>query len=167
MREIGRSIGRAFATTILACGLVATATVVAGAGPPYPEPVVDVAVYDTADVLSGDTEARLEQRIDAIQTATGAEIVVFTQVKPESDTEFEARADAEALGTQWGVGREGFDDGLVILLDLDESLCHGQVQLNAAAGFRAAYLSNTARDRIFAIATWTRLCSPRWTRSRR
>jgi len=150
MRAIGRSIGRAVWAAVIASGLASMVAIVAtAAGPPYPDPIVGVAVYDTADVLSDDTEARLEQRIDAIEAATGAEIVVFTQVKPESDTEFEAAADAEALGRQWGVGREGFDDGLVILLDLDESLCHGQVQLNAADGFRAAYLSNQQRDRIF------------------
>jgi hypothetical protein len=34
------------------------------------------------------------------------------------------------------VGRRGFDDGLGILFDMDESLCHGQVQLDAGAGSR-------------------------------
>jgi uncharacterized membrane protein YgcG len=135
---------------LLAClpvGFVA-ATAMA-AGPPYPDPIVGVAVYDEAGVLSSDAEAELESRIDEIEAATGAEIVIYTQVKPESDTVAEAEADAVALGEQWGVGREGFDDGLVILLDLDESLCHGQAQLNAAVGFREAYLSNAARQRIY------------------
>jgi uncharacterized membrane protein YgcG len=66
-----------------------------------------------------------------------------------ADTEAEAEADAIALGTQWGVGREGYDDGLVVLLDLDDSRCHGQVQLYAAVGFREAYISNAERQRIF------------------
>ena len=36
---------------------------------------------------------------------------------------------------QWGVGRAGFDDGLVILFDLHEGdTCHGQVQLYAGPG---------------------------------
>ena len=36
---------------------------------------------------------------------------------------------------QWGVGRKGFDDGLVILFDLNENdPCHGQVQLYAGPG---------------------------------
>ena len=51
--------------------------------------------------------------------------------------------------TSTGVGREGFDDGLAILFDLDESLCHGQVQLYAAPGYRASYLTNEDRQAIF------------------
>jgi hypothetical protein len=37
----------------------------------------------------------------------------------------------------------------VILFDLDSSKCHGQVQLYAGPGYRAAYLSNDQRDAIF------------------
>ena len=36
---------------------------------------------------------------------------------------------------EWGVGRAGINDGLVILLDLDTSLQHGQVQLYGGSGF--------------------------------
>ena len=46
------------------------------------------------------------------------------------------RPNARALMDQWGVGRKGFDDGLVILFDLDEQRCHGQVQLYAGPGLR-------------------------------
>ena len=37
---------------------------------------------------------------------------------------------------QWGVGRKGFDDGLVIFFDMQPNLEHGQVQLYAGPGFR-------------------------------
>ena len=50
---------------------------------------------------------------------------------------------------QWGVGRQGFDDGLVILFEIDPSGCHGQIQLYAGPGYRAAYLSNDQRDAIY------------------
>ena len=51
---------------------------------------------------------------------------------------------------QWGVGRAGVDDGLVILFDLNQGdPCHGQVQLYAGPGFREAWLSNEDRQRIF------------------
>ena len=56
-------------------------------------------------------------------------------------------ARARALIDQWGVGRKGFDDGLAIFFDIDPSLVHGQVQLYAAPGFEAAYLSNSERQR--------------------
>ena len=50
---------------------------------------------------------------------------------------------------QWGVGRKGFDDGLVILFDMQGNLIHGQVSLYAGAGFKAAYLTNNDRQAIF------------------
>jgi hypothetical protein len=50
---------------------------------------------------------------------------------------------------QWGVGRKGFDDGLVILFDLDPSRIHGQVQLYAGSGFKSAFLSDAERQAIY------------------
>jgi len=119
------------------------------AGPPYPDPVPDQAVYDTADVFRPATIAFAELTIDAIEARTGAEIVVYTQAVDFSITTSEAEAHAIALIDQWGIGRAGFDDGMVILFDLDPSLCHGQVQLYAAPGFAATYLTNGERQAIF------------------
>jgi uncharacterized membrane protein YgcG len=119
------------------------------AGPPFPEPVVGQRVYDMAEVLSPTTIARVEQISRAIEARTGAQVVVYTQVKPESDTPELAEADAIALVDQWGIGRKGFDDGLVILLDLDQSRRHGQVQLYAGPGFRVTYLTNEERQAIY------------------
>jgi uncharacterized membrane protein YgcG len=119
------------------------------AGPPFGEPVPGATVYDYAGVLSRDVVASLSRRIRRIEDLTGAEVVVYTQVKPESDTFAEAERDAIALMDQWGIGRRGFDDGLVILLDLDESREHGQAQLYAGPGFRASYMTNEDRQRIF------------------
>ena len=62
-----------------------------------------------------------------------------------SETESRARA----LIDQWGIGRAGFNDGMVIFFDIDPSLEHGQVQLYAAPGFEAAFLSNAERQSIF------------------
>ena len=121
----------------------------APAGPPYPDPIAGVAVYDYAGVLAPTTRQRAASTIAAIEERTGAEVIVYTQVKPQSDTPQEAEQDAIALIDQYGVGREGFDDGLAILFDLDDSLCHGQIQLYAAPGYRASYLTNEDRQRIF------------------
>lgn len=121
----------------------------APAGPPYPEPIAGVSVYDYAGVLAPSTRQRAATTIAGIEERTGAEVIVYTQVKPESDTPEAAERDAIALIDQYGVGREGFDDGLAILFDLDESLVHGQAQLYAAPGFRTAYLTNEDRQRIF------------------
>ncbi len=45
--------------------------------------------------------------------------------------------------------RAGFDDGLVIFFNLTGDPCLGQVQLYAAPGYEAAYLTNAERQAIF------------------
>ena len=125
------------------------AAVAIGAGPPYPSPVDGQTVYDTAGVLSPATRARAESIIAGIEQRSAAQVVVYTQIKPESDTQDAAARDAAALIDQWGIGRKGFDDSLVILLDLDESRCHGQAQLYAGSGFRAAFMTDADRQSVF------------------
>ncbi len=122
--------------------------VVVKAGPPYPPPVTGRRVYDYAGVFQSQTIATLQQMSDSIEQRTGAQIVVYTQVKPGVSTD-DAVADAAALIDQWGIGRKGFDDGLVILFDLDNSKRHGQVQLYAGPGFARAFLSNNERQAIY------------------
>ena len=119
-------------------------------GPPFPAPETDRAVYDQAGIFSPETIVAAEAKIDEIETRTGAEVVVYTQdsgdVRPTTE---ETEAKARALIDQWGIGRAGFNDGMVIFFDMDPSLEHGQVQLYAAPGFEAAYLSNAERQAIF------------------
>jgi uncharacterized membrane protein YgcG len=120
------------------------------AGPPFPPPVEGQAVYDTAGVLRPGTIDSAEATIDAIEARVGAEIAVYTQLVPDGVTTEETEARAIALMDQWGIGRAGFDDGLVILFDLHENdPCHGQVQLYAGPGYRAAYLDNKERQQLF------------------
>lgn len=136
---------------ILAVGPVAAADpFVPPPGPPFPEPAIDRAVYDYAGILGASTIADAETIIDAIEVRTGAEIVIYTQDSGEfSLTTESTEAKARALIDQWGVGRAGFDDGLAIFFDLEPNLLHGQVQLYAAPGFEAAFLSNSERQAIF------------------
>ncbi len=119
-------------------------------GPPFPDPVGDQAVYDYAEILGSDTIVEAEAVIDAIEARTAAEVVVYTQDSGAYElTTEETEAKARALIDQWGIGRAGFDDGLVIFIDLEPNLLHGQVQLYAAPGFEAAFLSNSERQAIF------------------
>jgi uncharacterized membrane protein YgcG len=117
-------------------------------GPPFPEPEIDRAVYDFAGVFSPETVAAVEATIDRIEERTGAEVVVYAQVV-DSPNAAETEADALALIDQWGVGRKGFDDGLAIFFNFDPSRSGGQVQLYAAPGFAATYLTNSERQAIF------------------
>ena len=105
-------------------------------------------VYDFAGVFKPGTMDAVQSTADAIEERTGAQVVVYTQVKPDVDTA-QAEHDARAFMDQWGVGRKGFDDGLVILFDLDRTLRHGQVQLYAGPGFRSTFLTNEERQAIY------------------
>jgi uncharacterized membrane protein YgcG len=117
-------------------------------GPPFPEPEIDRAVYDFAGVFEPETIAAVEETIDRIEQRTKAEVVVYTQVVDFATTE-ETERHARALIDQWGVGRQGFDDGLAIFFDFEPGRASGQVQLYAAPGFAATFLTNEERQRIF------------------
>lgn len=118
-------------------------------GPPYPSPVSGQRVYDYAGILSQGAIASAEATILSIEQRTGAQVAIYTQVKPESDTLDLANSDALALMDQWGVGRKGFDDGLVIMFDMQTNLRHGEASLYAGSGFRSAFLTDAARQAIF------------------
>jgi uncharacterized membrane protein YgcG len=92
---------------------------------------------------------KAESTIDAIEARTGAEVVVYTQSVDYGGTSDETEARARALIDQWGIGRKGFDDGMVVFFDIDPSGEHGQIQLYAAPGFEATYLTNEDRQKIF------------------
>ena len=132
---------------LLSMGAAAAAS--PSAGPPYPDAVTGQRVYDYAGIFSPAAVAEAEQTIKTIEARTGAQVAIYTQVKPQSDTLELANDDALALMNQWGVGRKGFDDGLVILFDMQGNLQHGQVSLYAGSGFKATYLTNADRQAIF------------------
>jgi uncharacterized membrane protein YgcG len=119
------------------------------AGPPYPDAVSGQRVYDYAGIFTPATISQAEEIIAGIESRTGAQVAVYTQVKPESDTLDKANQDALDLMNQWGVGRKGFDDGLVVMFDMQPSLLHGQVSLYAGSGYRAAFLSDADRQQVF------------------
>lgn len=106
----------------------------------FPDPVTGRAVYDPAGALEPGIEAALEAGIDAIEARSGAEIVVYVRLDPTATDETNL-TDARALIDQWGIGREGFDDGFVLLLSFDDaSFQHGVLSTFAGSGFKAAYL---------------------------
>ena len=152
-RPVGRrsvSALRAAAVTLAAALGVAFPLAVAAAGPPFPHPVDGQAVYDTSELFSAETRQQAELTIDAVESQSKAEVVVYTQSLGRDDiTPEEAESHARALMDQWGVGRRGVDDGLVLLFDLDTTGIHGQVQLFAGPGFSEHYLSDEERQGIY------------------
>ena len=73
-------------------------------------------ITDAADLISADTEAAMEARLEALYQATGAELAVVTL--PSVDHADPKQFATELLGT-WGVGDGDRDDGVVVLLVLD------------------------------------------------
>ena len=150
-----RRLSRLGSSVAVGAAAIAALTVIGigpalAAGPPFPPPVDGQAVYDTADVFRPGTVETVEATIDAIEERTGAEVAVFTQLVPCCESTEQAESNAQALMDQWGVGRRGFDDGLVILFDLQENdPCHGQVQLYGGPGFASRFLTNSERQAIF------------------
>jgi uncharacterized membrane protein YgcG len=140
---------RPLLAALAVAALLSLPVVAAAVGPPFPSPVDQQAVYDEAGILSDAAEADAEATIDAIEERTAAEIVVYTQLVDYGVTTEETESRARALIDQWGVGRRGFDDGLAIFFDIDPSLEHGQVQLYAAPGFEATFLTNSERQAIY------------------
>lgn len=106
----------------------------------FPPPVVDQAVYDEAGVLDVTEEAALERQIDALEARSGAEVAIYLQVDPSQDLETNL-ALAQRLMNEWGVGRAGYDDGLVILVSFKDDRIHGVLSTYAGGGFKVAYLS--------------------------
>lgn len=141
MHRLARSVLAASLLLLLA----ASATV--AAGPPFPDPVNDRAVYDMAGILSDATIAELESIIDAAEARSGVEMVVYTQVVP-GITEEENFENARALVDQWGIGRSGFDDGLVLMIGMQANLVNGRVALFGGSGFLDGYASEGELQRI-------------------
>ena len=106
----------------------------------FPDPVNGHHVYDPAGALDSGVEQALEAQIKAIRERSEAELAVYVQVD-DFATEDSNLAAAQELLDQWGVGRRGFDDGLVFLVSLESNLVHGKVSFFAGAGFLRSYLS--------------------------
>lgn len=145
---------RRIALTMVLAGswllLTIPAVLAVSPGPPFPDPETDRAVYDFAGIFEPRTITEAETIIDAIETRTGAEVVVYTEETGYYGIETEeTERRARALIDAWGIGRAGFNDGMVVFFDLDPSLEHGQVQLYAAPGFESTYLDNSERQAIF------------------
>ena len=106
----------------------------------FPDPVAGQRVYDPAGAFAADVEQALESQVHAIEDRSGVQIAVYVQVDPSASEESNQEA-AHALLEQWGVGRKGFDDGLVWLISLEPNLVHGKVHFYAGAGFLRGYMS--------------------------
>ncbi len=75
-------------------------------------------VNDFAGVISSDTESRISQMADTIERATSVEIAVATVPNLGSYGSIEQYS--VDLASDWGIGKEGEDNGMLLLLSLEE-----------------------------------------------
>ena len=111
-------------------------------GPPFPDPVDDQAVYDTAGMLSPAAIEQIEALIDDMEAEVGAEMVVYTQDVSDI-SEDQNIENARALVDQWGIGRAGFDDGVVLMIGLDPDPGESRVSLFGGSGFVNSYANES------------------------
>lgn len=139
---IGSARARAFWSTALRCALalVATSTVQAQVALPR----LDTPVQDATGTLAAEQIARLTQKIRALEAANGARvaIVVLPSTAPESIEQFAIRlAEARTLG------RQGVDDGVLVILAKDDRAVRIEVGLGLQ-GVLPDVLANRITDQV-------------------
>jgi uncharacterized protein len=74
-------------------------------------------VNDTADLIPADTEQRIEQKLAALEQATGAQMAVLTIASLEGEVleEYSLR-----VAETWQLGRAEQDDGVLMLIARDD-----------------------------------------------
>lgn len=120
-------------------GLVlAGALVAAAAQPLQPVPELTARVTDTTGTLTAAQQADLEQKLAAFEQRKGAQLVVLivATTSPEAIEQYSIRV-AEA----WKAGREGVDDGVLLLVALQDR----QMRFEVGYGLEGALPDATAR----------------------
>jgi uncharacterized protein len=103
-------------------------------------------VNDLAGMLSDDTEAELEAALEALEQQTGAQVVVLTVPSLEGDAieDFAIR-----VVETWKLGREGVDDGVLLLITRDERL----IRIEVGYGLEGALTDAQSRRIIADVMT--------------
>jgi uncharacterized membrane protein YgcG len=84
-------------------------------------------VIDDADFLSPAAERRIADQLDALEQATGDEVVVATVETLHGASVEDVAHD---LGNRWGLGQQGRDNGVLMLIARDE----GKIRIAVGSG---------------------------------
>lgn len=102
---------------------------------PYPAPA-DLSVNDFADLLSPQSEARLDADLDALRTDIGIEATIVTLAdRGAYDPAPSLEAFATRLFNGWGIGDATRNDGILILI-LSENR---EMRIELGAGYNPEY----------------------------
>ena len=81
-------------------------------------------VTDNAGIISDETEAHLNESLRLFEASTTHEIAVVTIPKLENDT---IETAAVSLFEEWGIGKEGLDNGVLFLVSLEDRVMRIEV----------------------------------------
>lgn len=154
--------GASLLGAIVVLGLVSALApgAAAAADPSFPPQEAGRNIYDGASVFKPSTLDIAQRLIDAIEGRSGAEVVVLSRIAPGARTPERARAAAETLMATWGIGRPGFDDGLVFLFDVEDDRQRGVFWLAAGRGAVSFYVPPDELERAATEVVLPYLASP-------
>lgn len=94
-------------------------------------------IVDDADFLPPSAEERITQRLDALEAATTDQVVVVTLESlhgaPIDDVGYD-------LGNRWGIGRADVDNGVLVIVALEEAA----VRIEVGTGLEALLTNERA-----------------------
>ena len=99
-------------------------------------------VVDKAEIFSPQERAYLESELVAFSDSTSNQIVVVTMNDLQDYAPYEV---ATKIGHTWGVGQDGFDNGVVILIKPKTTNSKGQIFITAGYGLEGAIPDATAK----------------------
>jgi len=125
---------------LAACGQPATSTPTVAATPGYDFPALTGRVVDRADILPAVDEARIVAKAEALDRATGHQVVVVTipSLGGHAIEDYSL-----ALGNSWGIGRKRANDGVLLVVAPTER----KVRIEVGKGLEAT-LTNAEAQRI-------------------
>jgi len=97
---------------------------------PNPRQVNNTWVTDKANILSDSTETQLNQIISDLEAKNGSEIAVVTV--PDTKPSATPKAFATELFNFWGIGKEGKNNGVLLLISSGER----RVQIETGSGIQ-------------------------------
>lgn len=132
MRKITRHVLAIFAIALcFSIGVVKPAFAQTALEKALPKPTTEFFVNDYADQLSEATEAQIQSQAVALYKATKAQVVVVTVPSLEG---YVLEEYSIALLNKWGIGDAKLDNGVLLLLALDER----QMRIEVGTGLEGA-----------------------------
>jgi len=102
-------------------------------------------VNDFAGILSSDTKKTLETKLSSLDASTSAQLSVVTIKSLDGDT---IENYAEKLFKEWGIGQKGKDNGVLLLVAVDDHKLRIEVGYGLEGALTDAESSNIIRNTI-------------------